>query len=389
METGTTVSTDANSSAGGKANGYLKVGNKFIFFEHSITTNIALTAGKTFGKSEEYSLTENVTRQAFTTGSVPSRECSASESPYLDTCYQSKDGKKEVELWAPHTEGTLFTSTLNASKYALFNNETNKLVGYTVDFSDAAVTDETINFKINPAYLYAGSLDGYIGPKKVPGIGNSYFNPREENAWRSDAKRQDAELLARYKARTDSDGTTAAQFVQDKLLISSVAVSDGGYNSKNSTAAASITDNFGYEIGLDVDVNYDMETALTGAGFGVGVGGYYTRNFSQAKNQSQSINFTASIDRGVVSEVQDDNNNTLPYAVDKYNARSYFIPANDTNLKFFFERVVSPHLLSGVNLHGSEIETAKLLNKIRTGTGKVWRVAHRVDGVSRYIPNPN
>ncbi len=394
IERGTTVSTDANNALGAKASGYVRWGGKAIFVEHSLTAALAVTGGATFGKAEDYSLTKNISRKSFITGSVPSRKCNSNESAYLDTCYEENSDGSKTELWAPHTEGTLFTSTLSASRYAMYNPKTNKLVGYSLDFSDAAVNEESINFKLNPEYLKAGSLDGYIGPKKVDNAGFSYFNPREESAWRTEDKRQQLELEKRYNAaanvsRAGSTGTSAEAFIGDKLLVSGIAVSDGGFIGTSTTAAASVTDRLGYDFSIEANVDYVLENPPTGAGFGVGVGGYYSRSFVGSKNNTSTISFNASIDKGVTSEVQDDNNNTLPWAVDKYNSRSYFLPASDNNLKFFFERVVSPHLIRGTDLHDSEITTAKILKQMRESAVPVWRVTHRVDGVSRYIPNPN
>ncbi|WDE07927.1 VCBS repeat-containing protein [Thalassomonas viridans] len=394
IEKGTTVSTDANNALGAKANGYVRWGGKAIFVEHSLTASVAVTGGATFGKAEDYSLSKNISRKSFITGSVPSRKCNAGESAYLDTCYEENADGSKIELWAPHTEGTLFTSTLSASRYAMYNPKTNRLVGYTLDFSDAAENEESINFKLNPEYLKAGSLDGYIGPKKVDNVGFSYFNPREESGWRTEDKRQQLELEKRYKAaanvsRAGSTGTSAEDFIRDKLLISGIAVSDGGFTGTSTTAAGSVTDRLGYDFSIEANVDYVLENPPTGAGFGVGVGGYYSRSFVGSKNNTSTVNFVANIDQGVTSEVQDDNNNTLPWAVDKYNSRSYFLPASDVNSKFFFERVVSPHLIRGTDLHESEITTARILKQMRESAVPVWRVTHRVDGVSRYIPNPN
>ncbi|WDE08724.1 VCBS repeat-containing protein [Thalassomonas viridans] len=391
IETGTTVSTEASNAGGATVSGRLSFGLKTPILSQLLNINTNLKAGALSGRNEEYTLGQQVSRKAFITGSTPGSECQENQSPYLHTCYQSdENGNKTVELWAPHNEGTLFISTLNVSRYSLHNPNDGKLVGYAFDFSDAATQEESINFKINPSYQMAGSLDGFIGPDRVLGAGNSYFNPRQEQVWLLQDSRQQKELSERYSAaRTSSFGTSANDFVKDKLLKAGIAVSDGGFLQTSSVASASITDYYGYEIEFDASVDFALEVELTGGGFGVGVGGYYTRSFQQGQNIDESISFNANIDHGVTSEVQDENNNTLPYAVDKYNARSYFLPASEDHFQEFFDRVVSPHLISGNDLHPSEIATAQLLQKVRSKPGKIWRVVHRVDGVSRYIPNPN
>ncbi|NOU51938.1 VCBS repeat-containing protein [Pseudoalteromonas sp. JBTF-M23] len=386
---GTTVSNAIDSTGGGKVSLYETAGIKTPIVSSSLKLYVNASGGKIWGNEEEFSLSKTIVRKSFMTGNVPGRVCEQGESAYLQPCYETDDkGNKTVELWAPHTEGTLFVSTLSASRYALHHPETGRLVGYVLDFSDAAINDETINFKMNPNYLVAGSLDGFIGPKKVNGVGQSYFNPREELVWRIKDKRQQDELLARHNAaKTDTSGTSAQEFINDKLLISEIAVSDGGFQSKNEIAAGSITDHYGFEANVDFGVDFEVDSS--GTGFGVGVGGYFSRTFKQAKDTQSSISFVANIDHGVTSEVQDENNNTLPWAVDKYNSRSYFLPASAQNLNIFFDKVVSPHLLTGENIHDSEIQTAALLKKLRASSVPVWRVTHRVDGVSRYIPNPN
>lgn len=391
IEEGTTVSTEADNAGGVTAWGRLTLGADIGFMAHKLSFNTSLSAGAISGKYEDYTLSQVISRKVFITGSVPGRECTSEESPYLDTCYtEDNSGNKQVELWAPFNVGALFVSTVDVSRYSLHNPDNGKLLGYAFDFSDAAISEKSYEFAINPEYQVAGSLDGYIGSNKVLGAGNSYFNPKQERHWLLENARQEKELSDRFAAtRTSSIDTTADDFIRDKLLKSGFAVTLGAISRTATAAAASITDYYGYEIGVDASVDYEFENPPTGAGFGVGVGGYYNRIFQQGQNTEKTLSFESNIDMGVTSEVQDEFGHTLPYAVDKYNARSYFLPASENHFQDFFELVVSPHLLSGNNMHPSEIITAELLRKIRRKSNKIWRVVHRVDGVSRYMPDPN
>ncbi|WP_281557822.1 VCBS repeat-containing protein [Thalassomonas sp. RHCl1] len=390
IESGTTVSTNANDAGGATASGRLTVGGKSPFIEISIDTVVNLKTGAFSGRDESYALEEEISRQSFITGSVPTRECMGEESPYLDACYTlNADGSKAVELWAPHTEGAIFVSSLSGSRYSLHNPDDGKLVGYALDFSDATVQEQVYKVKLNKAYQVAGSLDGFIGPDQVQGLGQGYFNPRQENAWLLESTRQQQELEERYaKARTTSVGQSAEEFVNDQLLIADIAVTDGAFKSKSSKAVSSITDYYGYEIETDASSTFNFENPPTGAGFGAGAGGYYSRNFQQGQTVGESIFLEADIDRAVTSEVQDENNNTLPNTVDRYNTRSYLLPASEGNFQDLFDYVIDPKLLEGDDFHEGDKSTVDMLRIIQSKPNPMWRIVHRVDGVSRPIVNP-
>ncbi|MBQ4810582.1 VCBS repeat-containing protein [Pseudoalteromonas luteoviolacea] len=395
IENGVTYSLDLDQSAGANVSGRLTLGGKSPFVSQKIDITAELRAGAIFGGDKEYSLSDSLQRASILTGTPPSEACNGDSNPWTNNCIKTDDDGNVTELWQPHNEGALFVSALSADRYALYNPRNNKLIGYALDFSRAIEDEAPIKFKINPAYQLAGSLDGYIGDYKVS-TGQSYFNPGQEVAWLIKYKRQSEELLKRYgQSEFKANNESAEGFALDKLLTAKVSVTDGSFLSTDSTAASSITDYFGYDLEFNAGVSWDVEIELTGAGWGASAGGYYARTYKHTKGNNSEINFSIDIDNTIASEVQDGDNNTLPGAVDAYTVRSYFLPASVDNYYDLIDIVVDPSMLGREDaVHSSDVRALRILKQIQdkaknTGNpAKIWRVVHRVDGVSRPIHNP-
>ncbi|WP_046004682.1 FG-GAP repeat domain-containing protein [Pseudoalteromonas rubra] len=395
IDNGVTYSLDVDQSAGASVAGRLTLGGKNPFVSQKIDITAEFRAGAIFGGDKEYSLSDSLQRQSLLTGTPPSEACDADSNPWADNCIGTAEDGSVTELWQPHNEGALFVSTLSADRYALYNPRNNKLIGYALDFSSAIQDEAPVKFKINPSYQLAGSLDGYVGDVKVSD-GQSYFNPGQEVAWLLKYKRQSEELLKRYgQSEFSADNESAQGFALDKLLTAKVSVTDGAFLSTDSTAASAITDYLGYDLEFNAGVSWDVEIELTGAGWGASAGGYYARTYKHTKGSNSEINFAIDIDNTIASEVQDGDNNTLPGAVDAYTVRSYFLPASVDNYYDLIDLVVDPSMLGREDaVHASDIRALRILKQIQdkaknTGNpAKVWRVVHRVDGVSRPIHNP-
>ena len=85
----------------------------------------------------------------------------------------------------------------------------------------------------------------------------------------------------------------------------------------------------------------------------------------------------------IASEVQGPNNETLPWAVNAYTVRSYFLPASLNNFSDLYDKIIDP-----ANPGDRTPGLKQVLANAEKSPRKIWRIVHRVDAVSRKMENP-
>ena len=389
FDTSTQVSYNAQRSAGGVQNFELGFGGEGFGNKIYLYGQTTIAGQDTTGENRSVRLGETLNRRAFITGTPPQGVCGDNENPYLDACYTQDDqGNKETELWRPHNEGVIYASSLQVDSYALRHPESKKLVGYELDFSNAINTQQVINFNINPAYQVAGSLDGFIGNQRVPSLNNgkpyrSYFRPNQERTWLDRYERQYQELEERYNQTGSLADLDGDQFVNDSLLIARTSVADGGCQVQETRTAASVTDYFGNNIDFSLTAGLDYEAIAAIVKFKSSTGFTFNRQYTQSKDNDRSIEFSPDLTCDITSGVQNADNQTLPWSVNAYAVRSYFLPASIQNYSQLFEEVMDYN-----NPGDSTSALRQVLEQARKSPRKIWRIVHRVDAVSRVMADP-
>ncbi|MFA0964384.1 LamG-like jellyroll fold domain-containing protein [Roseivirga sp. BDSF3-8] len=180
-------------------------------------------------------------------------------------------------LYRPNNMAMAVVKSRTADVYAVQNEKTGATLGYQYVLDpDIPEDSNLIMFRLNPAYVSNGSLDGRIGfdnDVSYPDLAGkpeakaSFFKAKEAYQIQSKIEREQATLFSKAAQEGEAGGV-----FEDFSLVDTYAwTADGGFLSEDKQLATSFSETFGSENSTKLSNNISYENTIK-AGFGVIVG---------------------------------------------------------------------------------------------------------------------
>ena len=179
-------------------------------------------------------------------------------------------------IYRPNNMGAAIVKSLVADFYAIRSKRTGATLGYLpVPDPKIPVDTNVIMFKINPAYIKNGTLDGYIGFDKdihyeqmAPPEKGSYYKAQEAYATKDKINRQQAEYTNYYKSlrRTVPDIRKSkddwlAEIANRSMVNTYVWTADGGLASEELSEGSGRREAIGFDFDVNLQMGYHHEAS--------------------------------------------------------------------------------------------------------------------------------
>ena len=315
----------------------------------------------------------------------------------------------------PDNLGYALVESLTADLYSMQLASTGQMIGKVVVPNLEIPPDKNIiTFRIDPAYVKNGTLDGKVGLYDDPDwLGadsqrGSYFKAKEAYALKSRINRETVTLESFYdqfdasargrSQNTDLGDAAKEQFydwdeqVARKSLVNSyVWTASGGLHAEEQQVNASRETSYSgtYNLNWVTGPSFEMQVALyvgVYAGLDLLFGHQTNVTVTKSMTESQSFGMNAVVTGDPFLLAWDPtaeaySSSPCPGKVDAYRFMTFYLAPDTANADSFLDKVVDEDWLrnsadpNAIALRGAVIEG-----------NKVWRILHRVTYVSRVAP---
>jgi large repetitive protein len=318
--------------------------------------------------------------------------------------------------YQPFNYGYALVESLTADVYALQLHSNGAMVGRIVVPNLSIPPDRNVlTFKIDPAYVKNGTLDGKIGLVNDPDYPTadvqrgSYFKPEDAYARAAAIDRSEAQLRAYYDQfdseslgksgnTPDLSGAAAKQFYDYNAGVPGQGIVNryvwtalSGLHAETEQFSAvhvkTFTGLYGRSYGVGPSGEFETGSMLgVYGGLDLLFGGEIKIQIGKSESQTDAVSLTVTAVGDPVLQGYDAQSGAYttgycPGKVDAYRFMTFYLPPAAQNATDFTSTVVDPQWLQF-----SSDPNAIALRAAQTEDNGVWRILHRVTYVSRVPP---